>query len=201
MAIIDSPPVQRLRLISQTGLAKLVFPGAGHSRFEHSLGVASLLKRIITCFKKNGIIKTVDIDNEVLNNLFIAGILHDVGHVPFSHSTESILKKIDEVKSGLKSCPKGTKPHELMANLLIRNKHFIFRSALEDLGFDPELIAGFIIGKSPDIETQFLADLLCGNIDADRMDYLLRDANQTGLPYGIIDIDRLLHTLDTCVTA
>lgn len=199
MSILDLPCVQRMRNVSQTGLAKYLYPSATHSRFEHSLGVTNILKKMIHSLNKKPEAKEILTDYNK-DELYIAGILHDVGHPAFSHNNEDFLKNIDiinEIVSTKSKDPlKTKKPHEIMGCLLVKEKNFMIYDQLKMLGLNPNAVANNIVGQSENNNYKFMAELLSGVIDADRIDYLLRDAHFTGLPYGTIDVDRLINTLD-----
>ena len=89
--ILDLPPMQRLRHISQLGLANLVYPGANHTRFEHSIGVCHLVKNVLKAFKQRKI-EGLKLDETTCHTAILAALLHDIGHFPFSHVTESLVR-------------------------------------------------------------------------------------------------------------
>ena len=153
--IIDTPQFQRLRRIKQLGFANLVYPGANHTRFEHSLGVMHIA-RILK--------ERLELDNSVL----VAALLHDIGHAPFSHSSERLLEKYAAYK------------HETISRA-IRGE---LKDVLKDLGFRISEIEAIVEGRKKSIVN--------GEIDADRMDYLVRDSHYTGVAYGVFDLYRLI---------
>ncbi|MDY6985445.1 MAG: HD domain-containing protein [Candidatus Thermoplasmatota archaeon] len=158
--IVDSPYVQRLRYIKQLGTAGLVYPGANHTRFEHSLGTYNLAKSFADalCIKHR-------------EEFMAAALLHDVGHGPFSHISDSIAKK------------RGYN-HVEASRTIIENSEL--RDMLGDIGIDPRRITDTIRGEPP------YGCLLSGSLDVDRLDYLMRDSYYTGANFGHIDIGRLL---------
>ncbi|MDK2796124.1 MAG: uncharacterized protein PWQ22_1021 [Archaeoglobaceae archaeon] len=158
IAIIDTPQFQRLRRIKQLGFANLVYPGANHTRFEHSLGTMHLA-RILA--------KKLEMDEEVV----VSALLHDIAHPPFSHSSERVLKAY---------CLHGHEDIKLAVNGELRE-------VLEAYGFNIKRIADIISGKTESI--------VSGDIDVDRMDYLVRDSHYTGVAYGIFDISRLIEKI------
>ncbi|MDI9645801.1 MAG: HD domain-containing protein [Archaeoglobales archaeon] len=158
LKIIDTPQFQRLRRIKQLGFANLVYPGANHSRFEHSIGVAYLAEKIR---------EKLDLDVDVV----AAALIHDIGHAPFSHCSERLLEKYAKVR------------HENI-KILIKDE---LKDAIEELGFKISRISDLIEGKIPSI--------VSGDIDVDRMDYLVRDSHYTGVAYGVFDINRLLDKI------
>lgn len=160
--LIDSGPFQRLRRIRQMSVTNLVYPGANHSRFEHSLGTAHLSSVIASL---------LGLDEDTVRKVKLYGLLHDIGHTAFSHEGEDVVKgRIgDHEELGRKRITKGE-----IADIISENYH-------------PKEIAD--LGKSP------YGSIISSDIGADRMDYLKRDALNTGVAYGIIDIDRIVHTL------
>lgn len=162
--IIDSAPFQRLRRIKQMSVTNLVYPGANHTRFEHSIGTAHLSEVIA---------KRLGLDGDSVRKVKIYGLLHDIGHTPFSHEGEDVVKKYvgDHEQLGKRKILRGE-----IADILSEN-------------YDPKEIAS--IGSSPSGD----GSIITSDLGSDRMDYLKRDALNTGVAYGIIDIDRIVHTL------
>jgi len=163
--LLDTPPVQRLRRIRQLGTVTLVYPSANHTRFEHSLGVYHLADRALG---------HLNIEGQKAERVRAAALLHDVGHGPYSHNIEELLyrhtgKYHDEV-------------HDLIGTGSVA-------TVLSEHGLNPDRIAGLIAGEGE------LGQLVSGELDVDRMDYLVRDAHHTGVPYGTIDTGRLLRSL------
>ena len=156
--IIDTPQFQRLRRIKHLGFANLVYPGANHTRFEHSLGVMHIARLLS---------EKLELGDEIV----VAGLLHDIGHTPFSHSSERILEKYAGIS------------HENVKRVIRRE----LKDVLNDLGFSISKIADIISGKKPSI--------VSGDIDVDRMDYLVRDSHYTGVAYGVFDISRLIDKI------
>jgi HD superfamily phosphohydrolase len=173
LAVLDSEPLQRLRYIRQLGHAFLVYPTANHTRFEHAVGTYHLAQRAISLLADRGELENIAQEERTLIRL--AGLVHDVGHYPFSHALE---------EAGLPS-------HEDLAAL-----HFAEPSlavALERTGFDnvEVRLQALIAGTS----TSPLQGLISGSLDLDKLEYLTRDARMCGVPYGAVDVDRLLHAL------
>ena len=175
-AIIDTPAFQRLRYIRQLGLAHLVYPGATHSRFDHALGVYHLADRAI------GILKAGEpAPPEVWDGVRLipyAALLHDIGHYPFSHAVEEL------------------DPATISANHEEAGAGFFetreMRAALAPLGEGArEQISGIITGRGENA----LRGLVSGSLDLDKMEYLRRDARFCGVPYGEVDVERLLQGL------
>jgi hypothetical protein len=164
LPLLDSAPVQRLRHIRQLGFSYLVYPGANHTRFEHALGAMHLARLLCT---------HLGLGQGEMNLATSAALLHDVGHGPFSHTTEPLMWEYagrghDEIGSFLASGP--------LAGLL------------EGTGLDPGEVTAVIGGSHP------LSPLIHGDLDVDRMDYLQRDAHYTGVPYGTVDASRLIKS-------
>lgn len=163
--LVDTQEMQRLRWIKQLGLAHLVYPGANHTRFEHSLGsyhLAGLLARHL------------ELDGEDGTEIQAAALLHDVGHGPFSHVTERVLSSYLREE------------HEDVADRLRRGE---LGDVLRDRGLQPHRIQRLIRGETP------LGQVVSGEVDVDRMDYLTRDSHYTGVAYGVVDYQRLMETM------
>jgi len=164
MKIIDTPIVQRLRRISQLGFTNLVYPGANHTRFEHSLGVMHIAELLV---------EKMDADEQTKKEIVAAALLHDVGHAPFSHSSERIVKKYLRLD------------HEDIVYII---KGSEVEDILKDEGLRVNKVCDHIRGKSH-------VGIVSGDIDADRMDYLVRDSYYTGVAYGVFDIMRLIEKI------
>jgi hypothetical protein len=195
--LLDSVMMQRLRRVSQMALASHVFPGANHTRFEHCLGVMHLVDRIL----KN-LAKTEHLTSNQVMEAKTAGLLHDIGHLPFSHALEPLLECESAVKA---ECARlGVKPSELLTMKIIRSRWMrgifeVVNRRSNRFNLDPSNIANLAVGRSPrgKPRLEFLGQLSHGNFDADRIDYLLRDAHYTGVPLGTVDIERLVRTIET----
>ncbi|MGQ3328085.1 HD domain-containing protein [Halorubrum sp. FL23] len=163
--LLDTPAVQRLRHVKQLGTVQLVYPSANHTRFEHSLGVYHLASRALD---------HLGIEGLRADRIEAAAMLHDVGHGPFSHNLESLTHR----RTG--------KYHDDVDELLATGA---VGETLRDHGLDPDRIAGLVAGEGP------YGGLVSGELDVDRMDYLVRDAYHTGVPYGTIDTERFVREL------
>lgn len=165
LAVVDTPAMQRLRYVRQLGHAFLVYPGATHTRFEHSLGAYHLARRALT---------QIEAPEEESSLVRLAALLHDVGHYPFSHALEEA----------------GLPRHEDLAA-----RHVAAGTplavALSGIGASAARLLALIQGTSPSV----LAGVVSGSLDVDKLDYLTRDATMCGVPYGVIDVDRLLTSL------
>jgi HD superfamily phosphohydrolase len=175
--IIDSYPVQRLRRLRQLAGAEYVYPGANHTRFEHSIGVMYLAGKVA----ENPNISQV-ISEEEAEAVRIAGLLHDVGHGPFSHVFEHLLTK------------KLNKTHEDVTAWII--KHSELKDLLGRLGYEAEDIAELAVGSLSMGGKAFLNQIIRSSIDVDKLDFVVRDTYHTGAEYGFVDVFRLIHTFD-----
>ncbi|GGG08157.1 hypothetical protein GCM10010912_60960 [Paenibacillus albidus] len=171
--LINTEEFQRLRRIRQLGTSYLTFHGAEHSRFSHSLGVYEITRRIISQFERSGYKDWIS--EERLLTL-CAALLHDLGHGPFSHSIEEAFAMNHE---------------DWTCRIILENTEIT--RILQDVEADfPRKVAS-VIAKT--YEHEIVVNLVSSPLDADRMDYLLRDAYYTGVNYGTIDIDRILRML------
>jgi HD superfamily phosphohydrolase len=170
---LDTPAVQRLRYIRQVGHTFLVYPGATHSRFEHALGAYHLTRRALAALEELGEIGPAS--QEDCLAVRMAALLHDIGHYPFSHALEEAGFPSHETL-GVAKLSQGE-----LANCLIQIGGERF----------PQTVGALISGvsRSP------LQGLISGSIDLDKIDYLSRDARMCGVPYGTVDVDRLLSSL------
>ncbi|WP_255149160.1 HD domain-containing protein [Halorarius halobius] len=163
--LLDTEAVQRLRHIKQLSTVRLVYPSASHTRFEHSLGVYHLARQALD---------HLDVDADRAAHVRAAALLHDVGHGPYGHQTEEVIRR-----------HAGT-DHDELGDLLYRTD---LPGVLERHGLDPERVVALVRGDGE------LGQLVSGELDVDRMDYLVRDAHHTGVPYGTIDHGRLVREL------
>jgi len=172
--IIDTLPLQRLRRIRQLVFADLVYPGANHTRFEHSVGVmhlAGILGRSLP----------VEMGEDNIQRVRLAGLFHDLGHGPFSHTFEQILLK------------KLNKTHEDLTPWIINGTEL--KDILTDHGFKVADLAELAIGRSKK-DRAFMNQMITSAVDVDKMDFLVRDTHHTGAEYGKVDIYRLIYTMD-----
>ncbi|WP_455382949.1 HD domain-containing protein [Salinispira pacifica] len=173
LKVVDSPDVQQLHRIKQLGPSYLVYPGATHTRLNHSFGVFHLARRIVRALISYD--NCIPLSVEGVKAFLCAALLHDVGHFPFAHS--------------LKELP--LREHEELTGSIILSSPLrdILRN---DVGTDPELTAAIVDLSRPDggnAEIAFFRHILSGTLDPDKLDYLNRDAYFCGVPYGIQDID------------
>lgn len=167
--LIDQPAFQRLRFIRQLGLASLVFAGAEHSRFVHSIGVAHIARRMLARIEPNA-------DFALRAQVIGAALLHDIGHGPFSHVLERVF--------GFR--------HEALSRRIVLDPSFGVHQVLRTVDAQlPAQIADMIMGQGP----ARYAQIVSSQLDADRFDYLLRDVTMTGVTVGRFDLERLLVLL------
>ena len=198
--VIDTPSFQRLRQLKQLAMAQLVYPTATHTRFSHSIGALGTMIRILDAAKKHG----VKIADEQKDNLRLAALLHDIGHYPYSHLMEKIDKVnlIEKQVMGAKAEKEtldisGTPypEHDLVGTYIVTEQSDL----IEALGGKKraKVIANLFGPKRPTESKKSLqlSKLVHSSLDIDRWDYLLRDSQATGVPYGHIDINYLLNNL------
>lgn len=197
VSVIDSPIVQRLRYIHQTSLTYLIYPSANHTRFEHSLGMAYIVKEIINSLKNNEETKdAINPENE--RTLCLAAILHDVGHGIFSHLSETIIQNLPYANRELLEGENFEHVHEMLSYYIVKSESFNkFLDSLDSKYHKPiykEKIPDMIIGKMEKKEEKFLGNIINGSFDADKLDYNLRDAYFTGIKMTY-DLERYLHSI------
>ncbi len=163
--LLDTRAVQRLRHVKQLSTVRLVYPSANHTRFEHSLGVYHLARRAL---------EQLGVDGARAEAVEAAALLHDVGHGPYGHQTEPVIER------------RLGRHHDEVEELLVAGE---IAEVLESHGLNPGVVADHVAGDTR------LGQLVSGELDVDRMDYLVRDAHHTGVPYGTIDPGRLVRTL------
>ena len=166
--LIEHPYFQRLRRVSQMGLSYMVYPGAHHTRFHHAIGCMHLMQKAVEILRFKG----VSISNEEANAVYVAILLHDIGHGPFSHALEnSIVTGVNHESISLK-----------------------FMEALND-EFEGKLSLAITIFKG-EYHREFLYQLISSQLDTDRLDYLKRDSFYTGVAEGNINSERIITMLN-----
>ena len=200
LKLIETPELQRLHHIHQLGMAYLVFPGAKHTRFSHSLGTYFIASKIAAQLN-------LPEEDQVLVN--VAALLHDIGHGPFSHTLEYTVYSVWRISHT-----------DVTSRIICGNTDIIkeresldtplIREILEDYSVDPEKVSELIQGMNIPYEwtltpwlegtvplkPSYLTQIIHSEVDADQLDYLLRDSYYTGVAYGIIDLPYLLNTLE-----
>ncbi len=176
--LIDTPYFQRLRRLHQLGITSAVYPNATHTRFAHSIGVMHVFLVLFDSVTKKSNLKKNRI--ELLRPVgAVAALLHDIGHGPFSHLSEKFLEN-------------GEFTHESLTRDIIRKTSIA--DILNNNNISPGVICD-ILSNQASGDLLFVSQLISSQLDADRLDYLMRDAMFTGVPYGNIDIHRIANTL------
>ncbi len=197
LELLETPEVQRLHSIAQLGLTKLVFPGANHTRLEHSIGAYHVAERMS---------ESLGLDEEEKNIVKAAALLHDVGHAPFSHTLESILSRTTD------------SDHMDITKKIIQGEVFTeerdvptIPEVLDDNDIPTDKVAELIKGRDNNSkitdfnvhlgqkyfgQEKYLYQMIHGPMDVDQLDYLLRDSHYTGAAHGVIDLERVLQTTE-----
>jgi HD superfamily phosphohydrolase len=185
MKIVGTAPFQRLRYIHQLALTYLVYPGAEHSRFPHSLGVMEFSTQIFNVLMMKHQRELRWSDPRVRRNrqlLRLAALLHDTGHAPFSHASEDLLD--------------GVRHEEISREIMVSDP---IASLIEEFkkehGITANEVAAFFSATNLNPDIVFLKQIFSGEVDADKMDYLYRDSLFTGVHYGRFDYKRLIQSL------
>lgn len=200
--ILETPYFQRLRWIKQLGFTFYIFPGATHTRHAHVLGVVHIMDQILNSIghatPEDKLFNPRIRDEKTIfhRTMRLAAMLHDIGTMPFSHTIEIAYMKYWREQETFKKKAKYTASHEILGSHIIQNTNFddgITKILLEE-GIDPKLLSEIISGKSSNLLAN---QLIHSDVDADRMDYLLRDAHYTGINLGMYDKNLLIRNLCT----
>jgi HD superfamily phosphohydrolase len=175
--IIDTYPMQRLRRLRQLAGSEYVYPGANHTRFEHCVGVMYLAGKVT----ENPNLSRIVSDEEA-DIIRLSGLLHDVGHGPFSHVFEQLLIRDLE------------KTHEDITSWIIANSEI--NDKIAKAGFNPDEVSKLAVGKLHKPGKAFWDQIISSGVDVDKQDFIVRDTYHTGAEYGFIDVFRLIHALD-----
>jgi HD superfamily phosphohydrolase len=195
LELLETPEIQRLHGINQLGLAYLVFPGANHTRLEHSIG---------TCFVAGRLADSLGLDDEEKKLVMAAAMLHDIGHSPYSHTLEiAVHSDLQQDHMDITRDIILGERRILSDDEVIKTRKYI-PELLEDYGLKPSDVARLINGqvkdedirKIEDNDKRYLSQIIHGSIDSDQIDYLLRDSFYTGVAHGTIDNDRLIQTME-----
>ncbi|MEZ5334647.1 MAG: HD domain-containing protein [Methanolobus sp.] len=190
--VLNTRHVQRLRNIQQLGLVDHVYPGANHTRFEHSIG---------TMHMASVIAQSLSFEDEDIRKVRMAGLLHDVGHSAFSHAVENVLKRnpqLQPVIEGRRFIKHEAFSKDIISRMLPQD-NYIARYVESEFGTDAfdffDEISKIATGDSQSIKKPYLAHVIAGDVDADRIDFLLRDSYHTGVSFGLIDVDQIIGSL------
>ncbi|MFY9979399.1 MAG: HD domain-containing protein [Candidatus Sulfotelmatobacter sp.] len=209
VAVIDSPILQRLRRIKQTGLVYYVYPSATHSRFEHSLGAAALSERCFDAVQERAYVEGAgklladpDRTKGDLAHLRMAALLHDVGHGLCSHASEQIYAQLSDLKEFRQDAVYAKNaPGEILSYLIVRSPTFarwfndyVVQRCHADLDLDT--ISNLILGKHDDPDRYFLAKIISSPYDCDKLDYIARDSYYCGLALTV-DLPRFYSMIST----
>jgi HD superfamily phosphohydrolase len=183
IAVIDTPEFQRLRRVKQLGTTDLVFPGARHTRFEHSLGVFHLAGVALRRLRRTA--GAPDFDPADERALLAGALLHDVGHYPFSHAVEEL--EVDQIRRHV----------DIARDLIVGELADVLDKAWD---VDPFLVASLVAGPRQgdaplSADQTLLRSLIDSALDVDKLDYLVRDARGANVPYGVVDVQRLIGAL------
>ena len=174
-SIVDTRPVQRLRRLRQLAGSEFVYPAANHSRFEHVLGTMHLAGALSE-------VLPVHLDTHDKEQMRLAGLLHDIGHGPFSHVFEPLV--VRHLK----------KTHEDFVPWLVNETEVADK--LDAAGFSPRKLGLLAVGRLREKKRPYLDQIISGSVDVDKMDFIVRDSFHTGAGYGSVDVHRLLYTMD-----
>src|SRR6266404_498563 len=209
-ALVDSPQYQRLRNVKQLGFADLAFPGATHTRYAHGLGAMAMATKVFDAIAPE---LDLELDDRARfrQTLRLAVLFHDLGHAPLSHATEAIMPPVAGLRVPEWAREPGTRRagHEDYTLKLVLDSALAaeIRRRFSSGGIEPEHIAGLICGRPPPGAYPYrsggrdllpvLRQVVSGELDADRMDYLQRDSFFTGVNYGKFDADWIIQNLES----
>lgn len=199
LEIINTSAFQRLRNIKQLAMTYLVYPGAEHTRFGHSLGVMHLVTRAFRSAIEGYEDKFPEAKREQYEQILrLIALTHDIGHAPFSHASESVF-------------PTGVEHEDFTIDIVMKSEIADIINAIgaefvakygTDYNITPELICDIYMGRNtgPNSEYTFLKSFMDSELDCDKMDYLLRDSYYCGVKYGMYDMERLISSFTICYT-
>ncbi|MEN6437500.1 MAG: HD domain-containing protein [Syntrophobacter sp.] len=197
ITLLDLPLFQRLRQIRQTSLVSYVFPGCNHTRFEHTLGVMQQAQRLIDAVNAQHPSDKPRFESKTIRNLRLAAIFHDCGHSCFSHISEELYRSCSDMRAFFDANSIQCNPHEAFGALILTSgpvKDFIKEIEKQyDIELNAESAADWIAGKpteSGGMKAHYETQVINGPFDADKLDYIFRDAHYSGIPVGL-DLDRL----------
>jgi HD superfamily phosphohydrolase len=200
--VVSSPIFQRLHNVKQLGLAYLVYPSLNYSRFSHSLGACHVMGRLLDAISRNG---KVSISRPERQLYRLAALLHDIGHYPFSHAMEHSIDDFYKERDYLRSTtsnkadaagsdPHSSNPpafdHELLGRQILQHDPAL-QVILGQHSISSDTVKSVLSGESP----EYITSLVSSDLDCDRLDYLLRTAHHSRLPYGGVDIDYIINQM------
>jgi uncharacterized protein len=174
-SVVDTRPVQRLRRLRQLAGSEFVYPAANHTRFEHVLGAMHLAGALSEVLPTR-------LDSYDREQMRLAGLLHDIGHGPFSHVFEPLVVR------------HLNKTHEDFVPWLVEETEVADK--LDKAGLNPHRIGLLAVGRLRDKKRPYLDQIISSSVDVDKMDFVVRDSFHTGAGYGSVDVHRLLNTMD-----
>ncbi len=202
VAVLNTPLLQRLRYIHQTGFCYLTYPSALHTRFDHSLGVLYQANRLSSHLREKYSDKRNPIIDDVsLRKIRLAALLHDCSHGLFSHTSEEVYRLSDDMKNLTSPGGKfeGSSPSEILVHFIFQSAPFkkFFKKLQKDYPLEFELkdLENLILGQGKDTKIGYHTDIINGPFDADKLDYIFRDSHFSGLPMSV-DIDRLWYSVE-----
>jgi HD superfamily phosphohydrolase len=203
VALLNTPLLQRLRSLHQTGFCHLTYPSALHTRFDHSLGVlyqASRLSHHLREKYQDG--GSFSLSDSAVWKIRLAALLHDCSHGPFSHTSEEVYRLFDDMKvlTSAGAGYEGSSASEILAHFILRSGPFKtffkqLQTSYSSLDFDLEALEKLILGQGRNSAFGFHTDIINGPFDADKLDYIFRDSHFSGLPMSV-DIDRLWYSVE-----
>lgn len=198
--IINSTPFQRLRRVRQLAWTDLVYPGAMHTRFEHSLGVCHIATRLFNAIVSNdeGILRSeydftgagVARQRQIIR---LAALMHDLGHGPFSHAAEEVFPFKDKNKRYVHEEYSASIGINILGELIKAHPY-----NKNNFGITIDEVTDIFASASMQKSSVLWKEIISGQMDADRMDYLLRDSYHAGVSYGRYDLDRVVNTICLC---
>lgn len=190
--LVNTRHMQRLRNIQQLGLVDNVYPGANHTRFEHSIGTMHMASVIGS---------SLELEQEDIRKIRLAGLLHDVGHPAFSHVVEGVLKRnasLQPVVDGVHFIKHEAFTRQIISQYLPEDGA-ISAYVEKEFDTDPHVffreISKIATGDTSQLKKPYLAQIIADDVDADRIDFLLRDSYHTGVSFGMIDVDQIVRSL------
>ena len=194
--LISTPVFQRLRGLKQVARLNFIFPSAEHSRYVHSIGVLYIMSLMTEQLEKQGML-----DPEDVVKMRVAALLHDIGHYPLSHLGEAVYSYCMDREGETEKKPlyymasfhSKSADHEYLGKYIVTH-NLELRSILEKYGLDPEEIGEIFTGECG-ARNMVYTQLIHSSLDADRLDYMLRDSYQTGVKYGMVNLQYLVRLL------